>query len=184
MKRSQARHELIKDFLLIIIGVVLALFLSTSGILDAIIHVIGNTAVSSFIAGILFTSVFTLGPSSVALVHIAEQGTLSTVAIWGALGAVCGDLILFFFIRDQFAEHLTRSLRPSLVKKILTSFHLGFMKWLSPIIGALIIASPLPDEFSMMVLGLSKVRIAVLIPISFVMNVLGIYLLVWFTNII
>lgn len=184
MRRSQARRELRKDILLIIIGAVLALFLSTSGILDLIIGTIGNTAVSSFVTGILFTSVFTMGPAAVTLVHIAEQGTLSTVAIWGALGAVCGDVILFFFIRDQFTEHLAKSLRPSVVKRILASFHLGFMKWLSPVIGALIIASPLPDEFSLMILGLSKVRVALLIPISFIMNVLSIYALVWFTNII
>ena len=184
MRRINARRELIKDALLILIGVALALFMSTSGVLDQLIGLIGNTAVSSFAAGIFFTSVFTLGPASVALAHISEQGQFFDVAVWGALGAVCGDLILFFFIRDHFAEHLTKSLKPSSVRSFLASFHLGFMKWLSPIIGALIIASPLPDEFGIALLGLSKVRVAVLIPISFVMNMLGIYGLIWFTHII
>jgi hypothetical protein len=179
MKRSRARRELIKDFLLILIGVAFALFLGTSGFLDQLIALIGNTAIASFAAGIFFTSVFTLGPASVTLVHVAEHGPLMSVAIWGATGAVCGDLILFFFIRDHFAEHLTKSLKPSSVRSFLSSFHLGFMKWLSPILGALIIASPLPDEFGLALLGLSKIRLAVLIPISFAMNMLGIYGLVW-----
>lgn len=179
MRRSRAKKELIKDILLIFVGVAFALFLSTSGVLDQVISLIGNTAAASFFAGIFFTSVFTLGPASVTLVHIAGQGSEHVVALWGALGAVCGDLVLFFFIRDHFAEHLMKSMRPSFAKRILSSFHLGFMKWLSPVIGALIIASPLPDELGMALLGLSKVRIALLIPISFVMNMLGIYLLIW-----
>ncbi len=179
MKRSRARRELIKDFLLIVIGVALALFLGTSGFLDQLIDLVGNTAIASFAAGIFFTSVFTLGPASVTLVHIAEHGSLTSIAFWGAAGAVCGDLILFFFIRDHFADHLTKSLKPSRVKSILASFHLGFMKWLSPILGALIIASPLPDEFGLALLGLSKIRLAVLIPIAFAMNLLGIYGLIW-----
>ncbi|MEK7646260.1 MAG: hypothetical protein AAB381_01005 [Patescibacteria group bacterium] len=184
MKRSQARRELIKDFLLICIGIALALFLSTSGMLDQMISLIGNTAAASFFAGIFFTSVFTLGPASVTLVNISEYGDPHTIALWGALGAVCGDLVLFFFIRDHFAEHITKSLRPSRVRRILASFHLGFMKWLSPILGALIIASPLPDEFGMALLGMSKIRVAVLIPIAFAMNMLGIYGLIWFTNVL
>ncbi len=179
MRRSRARQELIKDFLLIIVGLAFMLFLSTSGVLDTIIKSIGNTAVASFAAGIFFTSIFTLGPASIALANIAKNAAIPEVAIWGALGAMCGDLLLFFFIRDHFADHLLGTLRPSSVRRILASFHLGFMRWLSPIIGAFIIASPLPDEFGLALLGLSKIRVAILMPISFVMNMIGIYGLVW-----
>jgi hypothetical protein len=184
MKRTRARRELIKDVLLILVGIALALFLATTGVIDQLIGLIGNTALASFTAGIFFTSVFTLGPASVTLAHIAQQGSLSVVAVWGALGAVCGDLILFFFIRDHFAEHITKSLKPSRLRVIINSFHVGFMKWLSPLIGAFIIASPLPDEFGLALLGLSKIRVAVLIPISFVMNMVGIYLLIWAVGIL
>jgi hypothetical protein len=75
-------------------------------------------------------------------------------------------------------------MKPNMVKHFFHSLHLGFMKWLSPIVGALIIASPLPDEFALTLMGLSKVRLAVLIPISFIMNMLGIYFIVWFSHII
>lgn len=179
MKRSSARRELTKDIILVLLGIAFALFLNTSGALDRVIDLIGNTAVASFAAGIFFTSIFTLGPASVALANIAEHGPLSDVAIWGALGAMCGDLILFFFIRDHFAEHLMGTIRPSRARRIMASFHLGFMKWLSPIIGALVIASPLPDEFGVALLGMSKIRVAILMPISFVMNMVGIFGLVW-----
>lgn len=179
MRRSRALRELGKDILFIGVGFAIMLFLSTSGVLDTIIGLIGNTAVASFAAGIFFTSVFTIGPASIALANIAKHGAVPEIAIWGALGAMCGDLLIFFFIRDHFADHLMGALRPSRVRRILTSFHLGFMKWLSPILGALIIASPLPDEFGLALLGLSKIRIALLLPVAFLMNIIGIYGLVW-----
>jgi hypothetical protein len=181
MRRSQARHELRKDLFLIFIGIMIAWFLNRTGVIDYLISLIGNSAVSSFVSGIFFTSIFSIGPASIALVHIAEQGSVRDVVLWGALGAAFGDVILFFFIRDHFADHIVKSLKPSHIKHILASFHLGFMKWLSPVLGALIIASPLPDEFGMALLGMSNIRIALLIPIAFVMNLLGISLLLWFT---
>ncbi|MEK7609847.1 MAG: hypothetical protein AAB470_01850 [Patescibacteria group bacterium] len=182
MRRIKARHELLKDLLFILSGIVIAVLLSQGGLLDSFIYILGSGAFASFVAGIFFTSAFTIAPSSLALARIIESVPLQTVAFWGALGALCGDLILFLFIRDKFTDDLKNSLKPSIVKHILSSFHLGFMKWLSPIIGAFIIASPLPDELGLTLLGISKTRLSLLIPISFVMNFLGICALVWFAN--
>jgi hypothetical protein len=170
---------------MITIGIFLAILLSKTGILDLVINnFINHYVLASFVAGVFFTSAFTIAPASVALVHIAEYAPLNWIAVWGALGAVCGDLILFFFIRDRFTEDLKRAIKPSTLKYIVKSFHFGFLKWLSPIIGALIIASPLPDEFGITLLGISKIRLSFLIPIAFVMNILGIYLLILFGHLL
>ena len=184
MTSARARAELTKDLILIVIGFGCALFLSKAGILDDIISVLGGGVVASFFAGIFFTSAFTLGPATVALTHIASYTPISVVALWGGLGALCGDLVLFFFIRDRFTDDLMRALKPSFVKHLMRSLHFGFLKWLSPVIGALIIASPLPDELGVALMGLSKTRLAVLVPVSFTMNMLGIYLVGWFANLI
>ncbi|MBP6858962.1 MAG: hypothetical protein KBC33_04000 [Candidatus Pacebacteria bacterium] len=184
MTSARARAELAKDLVLIIIGFVCAIFLSKAGILDQIIALFGNGIIASFFAGIFFTSAFTLGPATVALTHIASYTPISVVALWGGLGALCGDLILFFFIRDRFTADLMRVLKPSFVRHIMHSLHFGFLKWLAPVIGALIIASPLPDEFGVALMGLSKTRLVVLVPVAFVMNMLGIYLVGWFSNLV
>ncbi|MEN9912707.1 MAG: hypothetical protein RLY66_115 [Candidatus Parcubacteria bacterium] len=184
MTSARARAELTKDLILIVIGFGCALFLSKAGILDEVISLFGNGVVASFFAGIFFTSAFTLGPATVALTHIASYTPISVVAFWGGLGALCGDLILFFFIRDRFTADLMSALKPSFVKHLMHSLHFGFLKWLSPIIGALIIASPLPDELGMALMGLSKTRLAVLIPVAFAMNMVGIYLVGWFANLL
>ncbi|MFA6554576.1 MAG: hypothetical protein WCS89_03665 [Candidatus Paceibacterota bacterium] len=181
IKKNKARQELTKDFTLVFLGAVIAFSMANLGIISWLVNSIGNQIISSFLAGIFFTSVFTIAPASVALVSISSISPM-TVAFWGALGAMCGDLILFFFIRDRFADDVIASVKPSVMKHILSSFHLGFMKWLSPILGALIIASPLPDEFGLTLLGLSRTKISILIPISLVMNFTGIYLLLRFAQ--
>jgi len=106
------------------------------------------------------------------------------VALWGALGAVCGDLVLFYFIRDRFSDDLLNSFSSVFTRHFLASFHVGFYKWVSPVLGALIIASPLPDEFGITLLGFSKTRTWALMIISFIGNILGIYLIVWFSGIL
>ncbi|HEY4503838.1 MAG TPA: hypothetical protein VJJ28_01895 [Candidatus Paceibacterota bacterium] len=178
-------HALTYDAIIIAIGIAITILLSRVGVIDALVYIFkDNLIFASFIAGIFFTSTFTIAPSSVAIVHIAENTPLLGVALWGALGAMFGDLILFFFIRDRFSKDLMNVLKPSAIKHFLRSFHFGFMKWLSPLLGAIIIASPLPDEFGITLLGMSKVKVSLLIPISFIMNALGIYLLVQFANFI
>lgn len=182
MRRVQARHELAKDFAFIVVGALAAVILSQSGFISYLVGLFGSRELASFVAGIFFTSAFTIAPAAVSLANIAGNTPALTVALWGALGAVCGDLVLFFLIRDRFATDLIASLRPSVARHILNSFHLGFLKWLSPVLGALIIASPLPDEFGLTLLGLSRTRVAVLVPIAFLMNVLGIYVIIWFSH--
>lgn len=182
--RSRAKRELAKDVFFVLIGALIALTMSQIGAVDWLVSKLGGNVVASFVSGIFFTSVFTVAPASVVLAHIAERIPLPTVALWGALGAMCGDLLLFFFIRDRFADDLLNTLKPSLVRHVVNSFHFGFLKWLSPVLGALIIASPLPDEFGLTLLGLSKVRLAVLMPVSFIMNIIGIYGISWFGHIV
>lgn len=184
-KRRKNGYALLHDIVMIAIGIAVAIVLSRIGALDAMVSLVKDYyIVASFFTGIFFTSAFTIAPSSIALAHIAQTAQLYGVVLWGGLGAMCGDLILFFFIRDRFAPDLMDAMKPSTVKHIMKSFHFGFLKWLSPLLGALIIASPLPDEFAITLWGMSKVKLAVLIPVSFVMNMLGIYLLIQFSHLL
>ncbi len=178
-------YALVRDVVMIAIGIAVALILSKLGLIDYIVSLFKDYyVISSFLAGMFFTSVFTLAPASITLIHIAENSPIAGVVFWGGVGAMVGDLILFLFIKDRFAEHLKRTFKPSTVKYFMKSLHFGFMRWLSPIIGALLIASPLPDEFGITLLGMSKVKTVVLVPITFGMNMIGIYLLIIFSHLL
>lgn len=185
VRQNKNAYALVRDLIMVSIGILIAIILSRFGFFDRIIGRFGDFyAIDSFIAGIFFTSIFTLVPSSMTLVHIAQHTSTVNVVLWGSLGAMCGDLVLFLFIKDRFSEDLKKALKPSTVKYFLKSLHFGFMRWLSPVIGALIIASPLPDEFGITLLGMSKVKTIVLIPIALVMNMVGIYFLIQFSHLL
>jgi hypothetical protein len=185
MRRKKAGQELAKDVFFILIGIAIAIVLANSGAIDMLVDLLGGQAIASFAAGIFFTSAFTLAPATIALAHISAQTPILEVALWGGLGAMCGDLALFLFIRDRFGDDIKAVFKSSFLSKhFLNSFHVGFMKWLSPLVGAVIIASPLPDEFGLGLMGLSKTRLYVLMPISFVMNVIGIYIVAQFAQLL
>ena len=175
LSRAHARKNLKEDLIAIGASVALALLLMSSGALAGLLAATDAGKVfESFVVGIFFTSAFTIAPAAIFLAGLSQTISPWAVALFGALGAMCGDLVLFLFIRDRLAEDIKGMFPKSAVRRFLNSFHLGFWKWLSPILGALIIASPLPDEFGVSLLGLSRTRIAVLLPVAFVMNFLGI----------
>ncbi|MBI4991966.1 MAG: hypothetical protein HZB99_02000 [Candidatus Harrisonbacteria bacterium] len=134
----------------------------------------------AFVAGIFWTSVFTVVPATAVLALFAENLNLILVSVFAGLGAVLGDFTIFKFIRDELADELMDlfktlggeySLR---FLNLLTTSHFNF---LMPIIGAIIIASPLPDELGVVLLGIYKVSSWKFISLSFILNTIGIFLL-------
>lgn len=176
MKRvPKSKRRLTEDFLFILCGVILSIVMVQTGALERALGFLGFGALAAFVSGVFFTSAFTIAPSAVALASLALVSPIGSVALFGALGAMTGDLVIFLFLRDRFAADLSAAFKRSPLRVFLRSFHFGFIKWLSPLFGALIIASPLPDELGLALLGLSRTSVALLLPISFVMNLAGIY---------
>jgi uncharacterized membrane protein YdjX (TVP38/TMEM64 family) len=167
-----------RDVVIVVFGIVITLLLVRMGALQELLTIKQEYAyIGSFIAGIFFTSVFTIAPASIVLAAMTHVEAPLTVALWAALGAMLGDLVLFLFIRDVFAEDMESVVQVRKWKKILARPHLGFLRWLLPLIGALIIASPLPDELGIALLGFSKTRTYLLMPIAFAMNFIGVLVL-------
>lgn len=175
LSRARAKQNLKEDFIAVSVSVALAWFLISSGALASLLAATdAGKTFESFVVGIFFTSAFTIAPAAIFLAGLSQTISPWAVAFFGALGAMCGDLILFLFIRDRLSEDIKGLFPRRAVRHFLNSFHLGFWKWLAPLLGALIIASPLPDELGVSLLGLSRTRVAVLLPIAFVMNFLGV----------
>lgn len=130
----------------------------------------------SFIAGLFFTSIFTTAPAMVVLGELSHVQNPFMVAAVGALGSLIGDLVLFRLFRNSVARDLEFMVKKIKLNK-LHIFHSRFFTWLVPFIGALIIASPLPDELGIGMMGIAKLRTARFIPISYVLNFLGILLI-------
>jgi len=167
---------LIQDLGLVAISVIVAVALVQT---DALVGVLTSTReleyLGSFLAGLFFTSIFTTAPAIVTLGELAQVNGIWATAFFGALGAVIGDLVIFRFIRDGLSEHVALLLGTAGKKrKAKRVFSFRIFRWLTFLVGGLIIASPFPDELGIGMLGLSKMRLAVFIPLSFVFNFLGI----------
>lgn len=135
--------------------------------------------IGAFFAGMLFVSTFTVATGAVILLVLAERLSPIEIGIIAGLGAVIGDLIIFRFIKDNIVQELTR-VYDHIDKKhhFIQVLHSKYFSWTLPVIGTLIIASPLPDELGVTLLGISKMKTFKFVLISFILNAIGIFLVV------
>lgn len=173
------RFHIIRDLTVVAAGIVLAvLFLTT----DVLVRIIDASRVigwfGSFVAGLFFTSAFTTAPAIVALGGIAQQGSVFFTALFGALGAVIGDMVMYRFFSDDLSVHINELLGYQKgYRRVRHLFRLKSMRWFTFMVGGLIIASPLPDELGVGILSLARFRIHYFVPISFTFNFIGIYVI-------
>jgi hypothetical protein len=179
MMAQRNNNEFFKDVGILTLSIVLMIIIVRNNVFAYILTATqGITFLSSFIAGIFFTSVFTAAPAAGALIEIFQNSSLVPVACIAAIGSVCGDYIMFKFMRDTFSEYVLGMMHLQGVrKKIRHVLKPRLFKRFIFVLGALIIASPLPDELGLAMLGLSKTKTSWFLPLSFLCNFAGILLL-------
>jgi divalent metal cation (Fe/Co/Zn/Cd) transporter len=135
--------------------------------------------IGAFIAGILFVSTFTVSIGAVILLILAERLVPLEIGIIAGLGAMVGDFTIFRFIKDNLISELGSIYShfdgDHHVQRIL---HSKYFSWTLPVIGAILIASPLPDEIGVSLMGISKMKTYQFLIISFLLNATGIFLIV------
>ncbi|MDO8575577.1 MAG: hypothetical protein Q7R78_02660 [bacterium] len=178
---NQNRHtssHLRRDILIFLLSVLIAVLLLQLGVFSRFLDLFGGSKeLASFVSGIFFTSLFTTPISIASLSELSVGANPLTISLFAAMGAVIGDLIIFLFIRDVVSEDLKNLMSNVNIKKVRNIFKFRLFRWLVPFVGALVIASPLPDELGLAMIGLSRMHIWILIPVSFVMNFIGVYLI-------
>ena len=178
MKQKDRESHVIKDFAIIVFSIIIAIILAKTGILERILTSTSSLRIlGSFFAGAFFTSIFSVAPATVVIAEIAKTTPVLEVAFFGGIGALLGDLIIFRFIKDNLAEDFFYLIKKTKTERWLGIFRLKLFKRLVPLIGAIIIASPLPDELGLAMMGLSKVRTSLFVPISFSLNFFGILII-------
>lgn len=177
MNKRKNLH-LIEDLALIFISIIVAGNLASSNFLTFILKDGYDIKfISSFIAGLFFTSVFTVAISAVALAKIATTTSIWSVVLFGGLGAVIGDLIIFLFVEKRLDADMNEIIKGPKHKKLRNILRSRIFKFVMPLIGALVIASPLPDEIGIAMMGFSKMSPKYFVPISFLANALGILII-------
>jgi hypothetical protein len=163
---------------ILIIGTAIGYWFIESGVIhSAIVQFSGAPIIASFFAGFFFTSIFTTAPAIAALFEICQQTPVALVALFGGLGSVCGDFIIFRYIQDDVSEDISFLFGKKKYTRLFHVFHTRLFEWSLPFLGAIVIASPLPDELGLTLLGFSKVKRGQFFLISFVFNSIGIVLI-------
>jgi hypothetical protein len=154
------------------------ILVKTDVIARIFVHAQEYDTLASFVSGFFFSSGIATPPAMVALAESAAYVPLWELCVVGAIGSVAGDLLLFRFMRSRLLEYvLDVSLHPS-VRRFGRRVAASPLWWLGPIAGAIVVASPLPDELGLIMMGLSSIRLWQFVSLAFVANVAGIYAIV------
>ena len=172
-----------KNLTVLFFSIVVAIFLSRFEIFHTFLLTLGGLGyIGAFIAGILFVSVFTVATGAVILLVLSEELSPLTIGLVAGLGAVFGDYVIFRFVKDSLMKEIKpiySSIGGNFLSRIFgTTLHTKYFSWLLPVIGAVIIASPLSDELGISLMGISKMKTYQFIFISFLLNAIGIFLVV------
>lgn len=173
MTKRHGPTKLARDIGTVITSIAVAYILVEINAFDGLIQASSSVKfLGSFIAGMFFTSIFTVALATVTLAEIALTNNIFGVALFGGLGAVLGDLVIFRFLRKNIGKDVEELVKKN--RRFRKVFRLRFFRFLIPFIGALVIASPLPDELGLAMMGVVELKARHLAPISFILNSLGI----------
>ena len=168
-----------KNLTILFFSILFAIFLSKNETFHTFLMSLGNFGyLGAFFTGIFFVSTFTVSSAVVVLFVLAENLTAWEIGIIAGLGAVVGDLTIFRLFRDHILseiEPIYDRLGGNHITKIL---HLKYFSWALPVFGALIVASPFPDELGISLMGISKMKTYHFLVLSFVLNATGIFLVI------
>jgi len=173
------KNHILQDLLILTASIVFTIFFVKEGFAKEIFAVLHNApTIASFLAGLFFTSVITIAPAAVAISEIAISRPVLEVAFFGAFGAGIGDLIIFYFVQKRLKNDIDDLISESLRKNILSVFRFEFLRWLNPVLGILLIVSPLPDELGIALLAFSKVKPSMLFGLAFFFHFIGMIIVV------
>lgn len=114
------RNHIVIDLVAIGISIAIAIGIIQTGVLHTLLtSTVESRLLGSFIAGFFFTSVFTTAPAIVALGEISTSNHIIATALVGALGSVCGDLIIFRFVHDRLSDDLVHFIK---IKRLCGAF--------------------------------------------------------------
>ena len=165
-----------RNTILIILSILVAVALLKSEFINDFISRLGELKyVGVFLSGMFFSYGLTTAPAISILYLLAKNlNNIFLVALVGSFGALLSDYIIFTFVKYKVTKE---------IKQIADEihFHPKFNRWayrlmrkIAPFIGGLLIASPLPDELAIAVLGTSRIKEGSFLIISYVSKFIGI----------
>lgn len=173
-------HRRHSNILLLVGGLFTAFLISRLPFFDIMINEIQKSGYFGVMfSGFLFTSTFTAATSGLLLVNFAKILDPFWLIIFAASGALISDLLIFRFVKNKVGEEITPVYEHFIAKNHLHKIvHTKYFSWTLPVIGSLIMATPLPDELGVSLLGLSHMPFWKFAIISFCSHTMAMFILV------
>ncbi len=99
-------------------------------------------------------------------------------------GALTSDLLIFKYISDDLDTEIRDIFNRLGGKHLMRMLHLKLFSWVLLLIGAIIVALPLPDELGVSLMGLSKMKIERFMILVYTLNAIGIFLIIAFSDVV
>lgn len=163
--------------ILLLLSIAIAFYLSGQDFFRNNLLELGKFGyLGAFFAGMLFVWIFTMPIGLLILLTLSTYLNPWEIAAVGGLGALFGDFIIFKFVKDDLSEDASRLYKKYGGDHLTHVLRSKYFHWTLPVIGAIIIASPFPDEIGVSLMGISKMGTFKFVLVSFILNTLGILL--------
>ncbi len=176
------------NLIFIFLSTSFAVYMLTAPEIVAFIENTGDMGyIGAFISGFFFSSLFTAPIATAALIILGKTLNPFLIALVGAFGAASADIIIYSAVRksiEKFSEeidelklfierHSPVHINPA--NRLLHELKFYF----TPILAGFIMASPLPDELAVGLLGAAHYGKKKMLIISYVANFIGIVILAY-----
>ena len=181
MRKHHDNHKWrYKNLTFVVFGILITIVLSRIDVFHSFLLHLGSFGyIGAFIAGMFFVSTFTVATSALILFILAETLSPLEIGLIAGLGAVVGDVFIFRLVKDNLTNEIENIYNHMDRKKHLKKlFHSKYFNWMLPVLGSIIIASPLPDELGVSLMGIAKMNTLKFILLSYALNSIGIFLVV------
>ncbi|HYE21955.1 MAG TPA: hypothetical protein VD998_00005 [Verrucomicrobiae bacterium] len=178
LKHKHHRYKYQNTILLVLSLLVLFYFVESPFVVNTVKKIGEWGYFGAFVTGMFFVSTFTVAPAGLVLVKLVDYYHPLEIAFVAGLGSLLGDFVIFRFMKDSVFEELTPLYNKYAKKHLRVIFHTKYFAWLAPVLGAIIIASPFPDEIGITLVGISKMKTWEFLLLAAVLDFLGIFLIV------
>lgn len=139
-----------------------------------------------FLCGIFYAYGFTAAPAAAALLVLAKEQNLLFAGLIGGFGALLSDIVIFLFIRSSFIDEIRRFEKEKIIKsignkgkRIFGHYH----KYILPSFAGFLIASPLPTEIGVTLMGsLKRLSIKRFVIMAYLLHTAGIFIILLIGN--
>lgn len=168
-----------KNILFAILGLIFALLLSRfEPFHEFLLNLKDFGYIGAFFAGMLFVSTFTFATGAIILLIFAENLHPIELALIAGLGGVVGDFLIFKYIKNDLKKEIEEIYKIIGGNHLSKLFHTKYFSWTLPFIGAVLIASPVPDELGVSLMGISKMSVTKFLFIAFILDFIGVFLVI------